>query len=357
VSGADLDTDSERRPLVTVTVDAGSTADFAAPFRRELLAHCYRMLGSVHDAEDAVQETMLRAWQGFEGFEGRSSLRVWLYRIATNVCLRALERRARLPLPSGLGAPAEDADGPVLGASGGARWLEPIPDALLAACGDESGGSGPGGVDPANATVVRSSVRLAFVSALQHLPARGRAALILREVYAFSAQETAEILESSVASVNRALQRARAQIAAVAPTEEQVHEPTDPERRRQLDRYLHAFEHCDIEGLARILHEDVVLEMPPIPTWFRGRAAVGRFLGRRVAEEGGRLRMVPIAANGQPGYASYLRGEDGTWSAHAIHVLDPASDGLARISVFLQPELFGIFGLAMSSSDGADLHS
>jgi RNA polymerase sigma-70 factor (ECF subfamily) len=330
-------------------------ADFAAPYRRELLAHCYRMLGSVHDAEDAVQEAMLRAWQGFENFEERSSLRVWLYRIATNVCLRALERRARLPLPSGLGAPAEDPEGPTAGVAGGAHWLEPIPDALLTA-----GGNGPGGTgaaDPANAAVARSSVRLAFVSALQLLPARGRAALILREVYAFSAQETAEILESTVASVNSALQRARAQIAALAPVEEQVREPTDPERRRQLERYLRAFEHGDIEGLARILHEDVVLEMPPIPTWFRGRAAVGRFLGRRVAAEGGRMRMVPIAANGRPGYASYLRGEDGIWSAHAIHVLDPAPGGLARISVFLEPELFGVFGLAMSSSDGADLHS
>ncbi|HEX4791364.1 MAG TPA: nuclear transport factor 2 family protein, partial [Actinospica sp.] len=187
--------------------------------------------------------------------------------------------------------------------------------------------------------------------------ARGRAVLILREVYAFSAQETAEILESTVASVNSALQRARAQIAAVAPAEEQVHEPTDPERRRQLERYLRAFERCDIEGLTRILHEDVVLEMPPIPTWFRGRATVGRFLARRVAAEGGRLRMVPIAANNRPGYASYLRGEDGVWSAHAIHVLDPASGGLARITVFLEPALFGMFGLAMSSSDGADLHS
>jgi RNA polymerase sigma-70 factor (ECF subfamily) len=333
-------------------------AEFAAPYRRELLAHCYRMLGSVHDAEDAVQETMLRAWQGFEGFEGRSSPRVWLYRIATNVCLRALERRTRLPLPSGLGAPAVDAEGPTAVVPGGARWLEPIPDALLAA-GDEPGGGlgGAGAADPANAAVARSSVRLAFISALQHLPARQRAALILREVYAFSAQETAEILESTVASVNSALQRARAQIAAVGPAEEQVREPTDPERKRQLERYLHAFEHSDIAGLTRILHEDVVLEMPPIPTWFRGRAAVGRFLAGRVAQEGGRVRMVPIAANGGPGYASYLRGEDGVWSAHAIHVLDPAPGGLARISVFLEPELFGVFGLAMSSSDGSDLHS
>ena len=342
---------------MTVTLDTGSMAEFAAPYRRELLAHCYRMLGSVHDAEDAVQETMLRAWQGYGSFEERSSLRVWLYRIATNVCLRALERRARLPLPSGLSAPAGDPEGPTAGVTAAGRWLEPIPDALLAAGAEGPGGTGPGAADPANAAVARASVRLAFVSALQHLPARGRAALILREVYAFSAQETAEILETTVASVNSALQRARAQIAAAAPAEEQVHEPADPERRRQLERYLHAFEHCDIEGLTRILHEDVVLEMPPIPTWFRGRAAVGRFLGRRVAKEGGLVRMVPITANGQPGYASYLRGEDGTWSAHAIHVLDPAPGGLARISVFLGPGLFGTFGLAMSSTDGADLHS
>jgi len=296
---------------VTLTLDTGSMADFAAPHRRELLAHCYRMLGSVHDAEDAVQETMLRAWQARDGFEGRSSVRVWLYRIATNVCLRALERRSRLPLPSGLGAPAQEGESPAARLDAETRWMQPIPDALLEAPADGGAHPGLGGgsaADPANAAVARSSVRLAFVSALQHLPARQRASLILREVYAFSAQETAEILETSVASVNSALQRARAQLAAVAPVEDQLHEPAEPERRRQLERYLHAFERSDIEGLTRILHEDVVLEMPPIPTWFRGSAAVGRFLAGRVEREGGRLHMVPIAANGQPGYASYLRG-------------------------------------------------
>jgi RNA polymerase sigma-70 factor (ECF subfamily) len=317
---------------MTVTLDTGSMADLAAPYRRELLAHCYRMLGSVHDAEDAVQETMLRAWRGREGFEARSSVRVWLHRIATNACLRALERRARLPLPSGLGAPAEDGNLPLTQAPGDVPWLEPAPDALLAE-------------DPARAAVTRESVRLAFVSALQLLPARQRAALILREVYSFSAQETAEILESSVASVNSALQRARAQMDAASPGEDQVREPTEPERRQQLERYLHAFEHSDIEGLARILREDVRLEMPPYFTWYRGRAAVGRFLAGRVAVEGRRVRMLPLAANGQPGYASYLRGAEGTWSAHSIHVLEPAAGGLGRICVFLDPTLFKLFGL------------
>jgi RNA polymerase sigma-70 factor (ECF subfamily) len=333
-------------------------ADFAAPYRRELLAHCYRMLGSVHDAEDAVQETMLRAWQGREGFAGRSSQRVWLYRIATNVCLRALERRARLPLPSGLGAPpAADPDAPAAPGPAEARWLEPIPDALLPPAAGAPGAAavaagGSGATDPAHAALTRASIRLAFISALQLLPARQRAALILREVYAFSAQETAEILGSTVAGVNSALQRARAQLAAAAPAEDQVREPTEPERRRQLERYLHAFEHSDITGLTRILHEDAVLEMPPMATWFRGGAAVGRFLAHRVAHEGGRVRMVPIAANGQPGYASYLRHADGTWSAHAIHVLEPSAAGLARICVFLDPELFEVFGLARVPGPG-----
>ena len=328
---------------MTLTVDTGRMADFAAPYRRELLAHCYRMLGSVHDAEDAVQETMLRAWQSREGFEGRSSLRVWLYRIATNVCLRSLERRARLPLPSGLGAPAGD-DAPAAPVRGEARWLEPIPDALLVGAAGERGGGGAA-ADPAGAAVARSSVRLAFVSALQHLPARQRAALILREVYAFSAQETAEVLETTTASVNSALQRARAQIAAVAPAEDEVLEPAEPERRRQVERYLHAFERSDIEGLTRILHEDVVLEMPPLPTWYRGAADVGRFLAGRVAVEGRRLRLVPVAANGQPGFASYLRHDDGGWIRHALHVLDPSPDGLAHICVFLGSDLFEVFGL------------
>lgn len=324
---------------MTVTVDTGDMADLAAPYRRELLAHCYRMLGSVHDAEDAVQETMLRAWRGREGFESRSSVRVWLYRIATNACLRALERRARLPLPSGLGAPSDDPDTPLEESVGEAYWLEPAPDSLFA-------------VDPADAAVSRAQVRLAFLSALQLLPARQRAALILRDVYAFSARETAEILETTVAGVNSALQRARAQVeAGRALGPDPAREPAEPERRRQLERYLQAFERSDIEGLTRILREDVRLEMPPYLTWFRGRAAVGRFLAGRVAAEGGRIRMVPLSANGLAGYASYLRSEDAEarWAPHAIHLLEPTTQGLGAVHVFLQPSLFEVFGL-----DGAD---
>lgn len=331
-------------------------ADFAAPYRRELLAHCYRMLGSVHDAEDAVQETLLRAWQAREGFEGRSSLRVWLYRIATNACLRTVERRVRLPLPSGLGAPGHDQDVPGADAAAEAQWLEPIPAGALA------GGGGAG--DPATAAAERASIRLAFVSALQLLPARQRAALILREVYAFSAQETAEVLETSVGAVNSALQRARAQIAATAPREDDVLEPSEPDSRRQVERYMHAFEHSDIEGLTRILRDDVVLEMPPNPTWFFGREDVARFLAQRIELEGRHTRMLPIEANGQPGVASYVRatalhgqqpatgagapdarGESGEWRAHAIHVLAPTRAGLGRISVFLDPGLFAVFDL------------
>ena len=330
---------------MTLTVETEGMAEVAAAYRRELTAHCYRMLGSVQDAEDAVQETMLRAWRAGAGFEGRSSVRVWLYRIATNVCLRALERRARLPLPSGLGAPARDGDVATVRGDGEAFWLEPVPDAVLGGVADGGAQAEGGAPDPGSAAVTRASVRLAFVSALQHLPARQRAALILRDVYAFSARETAEILETSVAGANSALQRARSQMATVAPDEDEVREPASPELRRQVERYLHAFERSDISGLTEILREDVRLEMPPMRTWFHGAAAVERFLAGRVAVEGRRVRMVPVAANGQPGFASFLLGADGAWSAHAIHVLEPTPSGLARICVFLNPALFEIFGL------------
>ena len=321
---------------MTITLDQDELAQLAAPFRRELLAHCYRMLGSVHDAEDLVQETLLRAWQARDGFEGRSSLRVWLYRIATNACLRALERRERLPLPSGLGAPATDPRERVQRADPHALWVEPIPDPWLLS---------PASGDPAAIAVSRESVRLAFVSALRHLPARQRAVLILREVLAFSAQETAEILETTTAGVNSALQRARAQIAAVSPAEQDSGELTEPATRAQLERFLRAFEQADMAALLALLREDIVLEMPPVRTWFAGRDAVLEFLSTCILTSPGRFRMMPVAANGQPGIAAYLRGEDGRWHAQDIHVLTITPEGVSHIRVFLDSTLFEVFGL------------
>ena len=323
---------------MTVTLGHDDLAELAAPYRRELLAHCYRMLGSVHDAEDLVQETLLRAWQARDGFEGRSSLRVWLYRIATNACLRALERRERLPLPSGLSAAATDPQWPVRRADPGVLWVEPIPDPWLVSPGSAAG-------DPAAIAVSRESVRLAFVSALRHLPARQRAALILRDVLAFSAVETAEILETTTAAVNSALQRARAQIAMVSADEQDVDEPTEPAARVQLERFVRAFEQADMAGLLALLREDVILEMPPVRTWFAGRDAVVGFLSTRVVTSPGRFRMVPVAANGQPAIAAYIWGEDRRWHAQDIHVLTLTAEGVSHIRVFLDAELFELFGL------------
>jgi len=311
-------------------------ARLTEPFRPELLAHCYRMLGSVYDAEDQVQETLVRAWRSYSDFQGRSSLRTWLYRIATNACLRAIENRARRPLPSGLGAPGDDPDGPLAPVLPEIRWLQPIPDALIR----------PGPADPAAVAVSRESVRLALIAALQYLPGRQRAVLILRDVLGWHAAEVAELLGTSTAAVNSVLQRARAQLDRVAPAEDELREPADPEDRALVDRYATAFENADIAGLMRLLREDAVLEMPPLPTWFAGRAAIGRFLASQVIDEAGRFRLIPAAANGQPGLAAYLRDHDGVYRAHAIAVLTIAGSGIARISSFNDASLFPAFGLS-----------
>jgi RNA polymerase sigma-70 factor, ECF subfamily len=301
----------------------------AAPFRAELIAHCYRMLGSVHDAEDLVQETYLRGWRGYEAFEQRAALRTWLYRIATTACLRALQNRTRRVLPAGLGAGSADPDADPYGDRGDHHWLEPLPDALT----------------PETAFTVKQSVRLAVVTALQELPARQRAVLILRDVVQFSAAEVAELLDSTPAAVNSALQRARAHLAGVAPTEDDVAEPADDDRRELLDRYCAAFENADIAALTELLQADVRLEMPPVPVWYTGRDAVTRFLAKRAFAKAGDAVMVPTAANGQPAVAHYRRDADGTMRAHAIHVLTTGVTGIAAITVFLEPSLFSVFGM------------
>jgi RNA polymerase sigma-70 factor (ECF subfamily) len=318
-----------------------------APYRRELFAHCYRMLGSVHDAEDLVQETYLRAWRFYGGFEGRSSLRRWLYQIATNVCLRALERRARSPLPSGLGGP-DDRPERALTARPGVPWLEPAPDALTG-LGPADTGHQPYTADPAAVAVARGSLRLAFVAALQLLPARQRAVLILRDVLAFSAGETAVALETTPAAVNSALQRARAHLARVSPAEDDVAEPTEPDLRELLDRYVAAFENSDLDGLMRVLHDDAVLEMPPFATWFRGAPTICRFFGHQVFGEPGSARLTLTRANGQLAVAAYVRGDDGELHAHALHLVtaDPGARRVTRMVVFLDERLFPPFGLPM----------
>jgi RNA polymerase sigma-70 factor (ECF subfamily) len=315
----------------------GESDEFArltGPFRDELLAYCYRMLGSVQDAEDQVQETLLRAWRSYGGFEGRSSMRTWLYRIATNSCLRALENRGRRPLPSGLGAPALDADAAAAGARLEVPWLEPFPDALF--------GTAP--ADPAAIVVSRAGMRLALIAALQYLPARQRAVLILRDVLQWRAAEVAGLLGISTVAVNSLLQRARAQLELAAPAEDAIREPARPADRDLVGRYAAAFENADLTALVAMLREDAVMEMPPQPGWFRGRDAIVRFLGAHVLTRPGRFRMIPTGANGQPAFASYLRDHEGGYHAHSICVLTPAGPELSRIVSFNDPGLFPSFG-------------
>jgi RNA polymerase sigma-70 factor, ECF subfamily len=317
-------------------------ARLTEPFRPELLAHCYRMLGSVYDAEDQVQETLVRAWRSYGGFQGRSSLRTWLYAIATNACLRAIENRARRPLPSGLGAPGDDPDGALAPVLPEVRWLQPVPDALVL----------PGPADPATVAVSRESVRLALIAALQYLPGRQRAVLILRDVLGWHAAEVADLLGITPAAANGLLQRARERLRQVAPSTEEAREPAEATQRALLDAYADAFRDADVGALTKLLREDAVLEMPPQPTWFAGREQVGRFLASRVLTEPGAFTMARAAANGQPAFAVYLRGNDGVHRAHAIQVLTIGGDRLRRIVSFNDAGLFGVFGLSPVTRGG-----
>lgn len=307
----------------------------AAPFRAELIAHCYRMLGSVHDAEDLVQETYLNGWRGYQAFEERAALRTWLYRIATTACLRALRHRARRVLPAGVIEGSIDPDIDLDAIAGPHEWLEPIPDALTFRT-------------PEDNVAARQSLRLAVMTALQELPARQRAVLILRDVVQFSAAEVAELLETTPAAVNSSLQRARARLAELSPTEDSLSEPDDAERRALLDRYCAAFENADMAALTALLQADVKLEMPPLPVWFTGRDPVLRFLAARAFAKAGDIAMIPTAANAQPAVAEYRRGADGAMRAHSIHVLTAGDAGVATITVFLDPGLFSTFGFPSS---------
>jgi RNA polymerase sigma-70 factor, ECF subfamily len=320
------------------TTDKLDEEDFlrqADPYRRELLAHCYRMLGSVHDAEDLVQETYLRAWRSYHGFEGRSSLRTWLHRIATRACLTALEGRARRPLPTGLGAPnANPLD--TLVEQPEVPWLEPIPDAMIGA--DHS--------DPAAIVANRASVRLALIAALQHLPPRQRAVLILRDVLQWRAAEVAEAVGTTTTAVNSILQRARAQLDQLAPNEDEVVEPTDAGQRDLLDRYVTAFENKDITAIVELFTKDAVWEMPPFAGWYQGPADIGQLIATHCPGDGpGDMKLIPTQANGQPAFGLYMRIEDGTYRPFNLPVLTLGAEGVTHVSAFFDLSLFATFGL------------
>ena len=337
---------------LTGTATEATTADefgrLAEPFRRELLALCYRMLGSLDEAEDAVQETYLNAWRSYAGFEGRASLRTWLYRIATRACLKALERGTRRPLPSGLGGPAEDPEGRPGEWRTDIAWLQPFPTGAAFASHTANRTAHPAMPDPAVTVASRHSMRLAFVAALQYLPARQRAVLILRDVLAWRSAEVAELIGSTEAAVNSALQRARAQLEEVAPTEDSVVEPSDALARALLDRYATAFETANVTALTELLARDAVFEMPPIPTWFAGRAAIARFLAARVLRPD-LFRLLVTEANGEPAFGVYERGADGSYRPHAVQVLSLADRGIARIVTFHGADL-ARFGLPPTAS-------
>jgi len=319
-------------------VNIGIGIDFdaaTAPFRRELVVHCYRMLGSVHKAEDLAQETLLRAWKARDRYdEQRASLRTWLYRIATNVCLTALEGRSRRPLPSGLGTANGDPDSRLV-PDFEVPWLQPLPDRYLR---QDQG-------DPLARATGRAGVRLALIAAMQLLPPRQRAVLVLREVLGFRPVEVAGQLDTSTAAVNSSLQRARATLAAATPREDLLREPGDRVIRETIERYVHAFESADVDTLVTLL-TDAVLEMPPVPLWYAGRADYGRFIARVFAMRGAGWRMIPTSANGQPALAAYCPDDTGTFRLHTLQVLTVTTLGIAHNVVFQDPQVFAAFHLA-----------
>ncbi|GAA4233234.1 sigma-70 family RNA polymerase sigma factor [Actinomadura meridiana] len=315
-------------------------ARLADPFRRELLAYCYRMLGSVHDAEDLVQEVYLRAWRSYADFDGRASLRTWLYRIATNTCLNALEHSSRRVMPSGIGAASDDPPPPGLRAPE-VTWLEPFSERLIGRVPE----------DPAAIVAARAGLRLALIAALQYLPGRQRAVVILRDVLAWSAAEVAELLDMTGAGVNSTLLRARARLERLVPASDEITEPDDPVRRELLDRYTRAFEAADIPAITRLLTEDANWEMPPVPAWFTGRDDIARLLRARLSPGPGGNRLVPTSANGQPAFGMYMRQRDGLLHAHSVQELAVARSGIVHISSFMDERLFGYFDLPLVLAD------
>jgi RNA polymerase sigma-70 factor (ECF subfamily) len=311
---------------MTVDLEQPTTASLEQ-YRTELTGYCYRMLGSPFDADDAVQETLVRAWQSLDRFEGRSSLRSWLYRIATNVCLDALRAGKRRALPMDLSSPvpATTLPGEPLAEQ---TWLAPMSDTDL----------GIGG-DPAELAVQQDTVRLAFVAALQHLPARQRAVLVLREVLAWSAADVAELLDTTVASVNSALQRARATIASLDAEPTATAASLGAEEQELLARYVEAFQAYDIARLVEVLHEDAGISMPPLALWLRGREDLrGWYLGHGIGCKGS--RMLPLAINGQPGFAQYRVDPDGGHAPWSLQVVEIRDGKVAHVHHFLDSQMF-----------------
>jgi RNA polymerase sigma-70 factor, ECF subfamily len=320
--------------------DEGAFERLIEPYRGELRAHCYRMLGSVQDAEDALQEALLGAWRGLPAFEGRSSLRSWLYRIATNACLKAIERRPKRVLPIDFGPAADPHDGPgepLLESV----WLEPYPDERM--------GVEDGFAAPEARYEQRESVELAFIAALQHLPARQRAVLILRAVLGWSAREVADALETTPAGVDSAMQRARKTVDERRPEQSQqatLRSLDDQELREIVDGFIDAWERDDVDAIAAMLAENATIAMPPRPTWYSGREAVAAFLSGWALSGEKRWRIVPTRANGQLAFGEYRwDGEKGSMVPHAITVLTLEGRRIKEITAFLTPEAFGRFGL------------
>jgi RNA polymerase sigma-70 factor (ECF subfamily) len=321
-------------PVTTGTAASPSLVDEAdlEQYRRELTGYCYRMLGSGSEAEDAVQETMVRAWRALDRFEGRSSLRSWLYRIASNVCLDMLQGPQRRARPMDLG-PASTADVALPDRLGQEIWVQPIADDKVV----------PNDADPAEVAVARETIRLAFVAALQHLPPRQRAVLILREVLRWHADEVAELLDTTVAAVNSSLQRARATLGAVTPIPDAT-VGVDPEQEALVARYVDAFERYDIATLVGLLHEDAVMSMPPWNLWLQGPTEISKwFLGQGRECEGSRL--IATSANGSPAFGSYRKHPEGGHFAWAIQVLEVEDGRITGHHNFVDPDLFAEFGL------------
>jgi RNA polymerase sigma-70 factor (ECF subfamily) len=322
-----------------VAADPGeSFGRLAEPLRREIKLHCYRVLGSVHEAEDLVQETYLRAWRGYEGFEG-GSFRAWLYRIATNACLNALEARksARRVLPDQIGSPATAMPDGMPATE--VAWLEPYPDSLLEGIADDR-------PDPETCYAAREAVQLAFVAAIQQLPPRQRVALLLCDVLGWAATETATLLGGSTASVNSALQRARETLARrYSDGRPPAVSPPDATQKKLLDRYLRAWEGHDLDGFVALLKEDATFTMPPWRQWYAGREAIRAFFA--IAWQSCRgMRVIPIAANGQPAFAVYARSDaDPRFTANGIHVLTLDGERISAMTLFLEPRMFEAFGL------------
>ena len=329
---------------------AGRTEAFEAlsePHRHELLVHCYRILGSLTEAEDMVQESFLRAWKRLSAFEGRSTFRAWLYKIATNACLDVLDKRdTRRVLPEAA-FPEADPLQPVSAPLPDIPWLEPFPDELL---GDQAA------ENPEARYSAHESISLAFLAALQGLPARQRAVLILSDVLDWSARETAQLLGVSASAVASALHRARLKMARTyhgLAAQDRGSLQTDARTRDLLNQYMLAWEQADVDGLVRLLRDDAVLSMPPSPTWYRGRSAIGIFAATTVLAEAGpfrgqaagRWRLLPTRANGQPAAAVYIRGEGAEWLPFGIHVLEAEGSGLRRVTCFITPDLVRRFGL------------